>query len=305
MRTGPDGTFHFDQLNPDDKAGLWARAGDATSNGTIVVKPSHGKVTLTVDPKNAVRLRGLATDGGGQRIAGAKVSLWWTRACPPAKEGRTMMWTSSVQETYTTSENGLFVFRNLWPEDRYHVVVEARGHNNGESPKLTAKVGETHDLGKIVLINTDARIAGRVVGSDGRPIVGAEVFNRGDAPGPVAKSTDSQGRFRLDGMLPGNRFVFVRKEGYRFTGVKSQSESDGMMITLLKITEPPPAWKPGTTASRDEERAFAKEVLKRIWQKYGSKAENNGAFRYIRDIAAIDPDLAQQWSAEKGHGSSP
>jgi hypothetical protein len=130
-----------------------------------------------------------------------------------------------------------------------------------------------------------------------------EVFNRGDALGPVAKSTDSQGRFRLDGMLPGNRFVFVRKEGYRFTGVKSQSESDGMMITLLKITEPPPAWKPGTTASRDEERAFAKEVLNRIWQKYGSKAENNGAFRYIRDIAAIDPDLAQQWSAEKGHGS--
>jgi Carboxypeptidase regulatory-like domain len=250
MRTGPDGTFHFDQLNPDDKTRLWARAGDATSNGTIVVKPSHGKVTLTVDPKNAVRLRGLATDGGGQRIAGAKVSLRWTRACPPAKEGRTMMWTSSVQETYTTSENGLFVFRNLWPEDRYHVVVEARGHNNGESPKLTAKVGETHDLGKIVLINTDARIAGRVVGSDGRPIVGAEVFNRGDAPGPVAKSTDSQGRFRLDGMLPGNRFVFDRKEGYRFTGVKSQGESDGMWFSEDDLRRDPESGE--TTGARGD-----------------------------------------------------
>ena len=117
-----------------------------------------------------------------------------------------------MQETYTTGENGLFVFRRLWPEDSYNVVVEARGHNKGESSELTGKAGETHDLGKIVLINTDAYLAGRVVGSDGQPIVGAEVFNRGDAPGPVATSTDSQGRFRLEGMLPGNP-VCLRPQG--------------------------------------------------------------------------------------------
>ena len=212
-----------------------------------------------------------------------------------------MMATSSALETYTTGENGLFVFHRLWPEDSYNVVVEARGHNKGESSPMTGKLGETHDLGKIVLIKTDAYLAGRVVGSDGRPIVGAEVFNRGDAPGPVAKATDSQGRFRLDGMLPGTRFVFVRKEGYRFTGVKNQGNTDGMTITLLKATEPPPAWKPVTTTGREEERAFAKQVLIRIWQKYGSNADNNGAFSCIRAMAEIDPDLAMQWSAEKGH----
>jgi RNA polymerase sigma factor (sigma-70 family) len=301
MKTGPDGTFHLAQLDPNDKVGLWARAGDATTNGTIITQPSQGKVTLTVDPKYTVRLRGLVTNSGGQRIAGAKVTLWWTRWCPPGKEGRPMMASSSVQGTYTTSENGLFVFRNLWPGDRYNVVVEARAHNKGESSKITAKLGETHDLGKIVLINTDASIAGRVVGSDGQPIVGAEVFNRGDAPGPVAKSTDSQGQFRLDGMLPGPRFVFVRKEGYRFTGVKNQGESDNMTITLKKSTEPPPAWKSAATASRDDERAFARQVLTRVWQKYGSNSDNNGAFSCIRALAAIDPDLASQWSAEKGH----
>ena len=135
MRTGLDGTFHLDQLDPDDKAGLWARAGDATTNGTIVARPRDGKVTLTVDPKYTVRLRGLVTDSSGQRIAGAKVSLWWTRWYPPGKEGRPTMASSSVQETYTTGENGLFVFRGLWPEDRYNVVVEARGHNKGESSR--------------------------------------------------------------------------------------------------------------------------------------------------------------------------
>ena len=42
--------------------------------------------------------------------------------------------TGSVQETYTTSENGLFVFRRLWPEDSYNVVVEARGHERRVIP---------------------------------------------------------------------------------------------------------------------------------------------------------------------------
>jgi RNA polymerase sigma factor (sigma-70 family) len=132
MRTGSDGNFHLDQLDPNDNVGLWARAGDATTNGTAITRPSQGKVTLTVDPKYTVRLRGLVTDSGGQRIAGAKVSLWWTHWYPSGKEGRPMGAISTVHDTYTTTENGLFVFRNLWPGDRYNVVVEARGHNKGE-----------------------------------------------------------------------------------------------------------------------------------------------------------------------------
>jgi hypothetical protein len=301
MRTGADGTFRLEQLDPNDNVGFWARAGDATTNSTVVARAMQGKVTLTVDPKYAVRLRGLVTDSGGKRIAGAKVSLWWTHWYPPEKNGRSMMASSHVQDTYTTDANGLFVFRRLWPGDSYNVVVEAKGHNKGETSELEGKPGETHDLGKIVLINTDAVLAGRVVGSDGRPIAGAEVFNRGDAPEPVTKTTDSQGRFRLDGMLPGTRFVFVRKDGYRFTGVKNEGNTEGITITLLKTTEPPPAWKPGQTATLEEQRDFAKQILIRIWQKYGSNADNNGAFSCIRAMAEIDPDHAMQWSAEKDH----
>ncbi len=68
LRTGPDGAFHFDQVDPDDKVSLWARAGDATTNGSVVVRPRElkGKVTLTIDPKYTVRIRGLVTDGRGK-----------------------------------------------------------------------------------------------------------------------------------------------------------------------------------------------------------------------------------------------
>ncbi len=70
---------------------------------------------------------------------------------------------------------------------------------------------------------------------------------------------------------------------------------------MLEDSEPPPAWKPVATATREEERAFAKHVLMRVWEKYGSNADNNGAFSCIEAMAAIDPELAMQWSASKGH----
>jgi hypothetical protein len=41
--------------------------------------------------------------------------------------------------------------------------------------------------------------------------------------------------------------------------------------------------------------------LTRLWEKYGEKANQNGAFVCILDMARIDPELALQWSAELGH----
>ncbi len=133
------------------------------------------------------------------------------------------------------------------------------------------------------------------------PIVGAAVFNRGDSPEPIATSSDPDGRYRLEGLLPGTRFVFVRKEGYRFTGVRTDGDTDGLTITLLKSTEPPPAWRPTAAPTRDEQREFVRQLLIRTWEKYGADAENNGAFNCIWDMAEIDADLARQWSADKGH----
>src|SRR5262249_33488999 len=84
IRTAPDGSFHLDQLDPDHLVSLWARAGDATTDGTISVRPREvkGKLRLTVDAKHALRIRGLATDNAGKRIAGAEVTLRWYRPFP-------------------------------------------------------------------------------------------------------------------------------------------------------------------------------------------------------------------------------
>ena len=302
--TGPGGTFHIDQLEPDDAVSLHARAGGATTDGAIVVETGAAndrrKITLTLDTAHACRIRGLVTDLTGKRIAGAQMMLRWHRSYV-SKKPNSASGIGSPIAMYTTTDNGLFVFRDLWPGDRYSIVIEARGHARIETPELTGKAGETLDAGKIVLANTSGYLAGRVIGSDGKPIAGANIFNHGDAPQPVATASDSQGRFRLEGVFPGRKYAFIRKEGYRFKGIKADQDADGLTITLKKTSEPPTRWKPGSASSYEDQVAFARGVLIRLWEKYGADPEKTGASQCIDDMALIDAKLALEWSLQHGH----
>ena len=78
-----------------------------------------------------------------------------------------------------------------------------------------------------------------------------------------------------------------------------------MSVTLKKTSEPPPEWKPARTASFDQERAFAKRMLIRLWEKYGAKVNDNDRLECTLAMASIDLPLALTWSAElaQEHGS--
>ena len=73
-RTGPGGTFHLNQLDPDAPFSLWARTMVATTDGAVTVRPREvaGKLTLTIDPKFACQIRGVATDANGNRTLGGQ-----------------------------------------------------------------------------------------------------------------------------------------------------------------------------------------------------------------------------------------
>ena len=301
IRTGPDGTFHYDQIDPDRKLALGPhRRRDDQRDGRGPAQGGQGQAHAH-DRSEGTSADSRHGDRQHRQAHRRRHGHALVESLAPHRERSTDAPAQNVLETYTTGESGEFDFRGLWPDLRYNIVIEARGHNKAESPRLTGKAGETHNIGKLVLVNTAGHLAGRVVGSDGRPIAGAAVFNRGDSPEPVATSTDAQGRFRLEGMFPGTRYVFVRKEGYRFTGTRLDGDADDLTITLRESGAPPPAWKPGPSSTFDEQRAFAKGVLIRLWEKYGANADNPGAFRCIDDMATIDPDLAMRWSAGKGH----
>ncbi|MFO0889601.1 MAG: carboxypeptidase-like regulatory domain-containing protein [Isosphaeraceae bacterium] len=156
--------------------------------------------------------------------------------------------------------------------------------------------GLNKGLGRIKLAGTGGHLAGTVVGSDGRPVADAEVFNRGNGLEPVSTRTDSQGRFRLEKLFPGRKSAFARKQGHRFTTVLSEGDRDDLTIRLLRTDEPPPAWKPEAGPSADEQQALARRILTRLWEEVGggrttSRSEELAVHPGAPPMARIDPAL--------------
>jgi RNA polymerase sigma factor (sigma-70 family) len=81
VRTGRDGRFHFEQLDPNDRLSIWAGTKLATTDGAIVVRPKEikEKLKVTIAAKSTFRIRGKVADASGKPIAGAKVTLWCYR----------------------------------------------------------------------------------------------------------------------------------------------------------------------------------------------------------------------------------
>ena len=56
IRTGPGGTFHLEQLDPDDTLPLRPRTKEATTDGTIVIRPRTVAGKLAAHDRSEVRL---------------------------------------------------------------------------------------------------------------------------------------------------------------------------------------------------------------------------------------------------------
>lgn len=324
---GTDGSFWLEQLDPTDKVPVRARTADATTDGAIVIRPSElnppGKLTVTVGPQFAARLTGRVVDQRGKPVTNAPISVLWNRSLVSEKAMKGMG-LGSLLDQVRTGPDGRFRTAALWPGDSYHVTVDVKPYAKSETPQAKLSAGEVRDVGTIALVETSAAVAGRVVGSDGKPIAGAEVFNRGDGPRPVSTRTGPDGRFRLEGLFAGSKFafarrdgfrygrladalkiaqrkyVFVRKDGYRFAGVAVDGEPQDVTIRLLKHEETPTPWKPRTGDSYEDQKSLAKRTLERTWERLGDGVNQRG-WVLARQMTLIDADQAAAWSAQHGN----
>ena len=191
----------------------------ATTDGRVTVRPRNiaGKLTLTIDPKFACQIRGMATDGNGNRIPGANVKLWWGRPYASQTGNKLRRVPSPISALIRDQRERLVrVPRPL-------AGVRIRGRGRGRRV-ITSRIcstimgqsGETHDVGKIVLFNTTRRLVGRVVGSDGRPVSDAVVFNRGDSRETAATSTDARGAVPARVALAGNKVCLYSQRRISF-----------------------------------------------------------------------------------------
>lgn len=311
VRTNPDGTFKVRQVDPGSRLGIRARhePTGAVTNGVVTVKISEqeGPFRITIDPKFAFRLHGRVADRAGKPIEGAKVRLK-CRMRMPSPDRRSGNWPNRTWHTFTTDSTGRFESGTLVPGDWYSLSVSARGFAPFDTDELVGAMGLSRGLGTIKLAGTSGFVAGRVLDSAGKPLPDVTVFNRGNCLEKVTARTDEQGRFRLEGFLPGHRYVFAVKDGYRFTGTLVDGDRSDLTVRLLRRDEPPPAWKPTPAAgvTPEADRALARRILIRLWDvssKWGGPARPDIRRQLLLCMVGADPALALEWSKQEGEES--
>lgn len=205
LRTGADGTFRFGELTPGETYVVAAKkeglAPVLVDEVRAVSEASEPPLELVLEPGSAVF--GVVLDPRGRPLEGVDVQL----VRETSEGSRT---SQSISGSMKSRADGDWRFEDV-PAGRFVVrapLAQASRPADGESVELE----EGRELGPIRLIReAEAKIDGRVVTSDGRPVarakvvaeVSADASERYGASRSVTQTTDAAGRFRLEGLPPG------------------------------------------------------------------------------------------------------
>lgn len=259
IRSDAVGKFTVKKISPKKTLIVRVRTKTAMAEPMNVV-PADLKEPLrvVVDEKGAFTLRATVVDEAGKPI-------------PQADVGLTSHWSwgggglSFQSHTCKTDEAGKFEFGGLWPGDGYTIRVSLKGYEKVGTPQVNAKPGEVHDFGRLVLFAASGAVAGVVLDSSSQPVANVRVFNSGDGPEPIETTTDGSGKFRLEGFRRGRVFLFADKDGYRFTALRTTTDSSDAVMKLLRSAEPVPPLSISPQASiSDAEKQCARALLEKL-----------------------------------------
>ncbi|QJW99975.1 carboxypeptidase-like regulatory domain-containing protein [Frigoriglobus tundricola] len=280
-----DGRFAVENLDPDDT--VWPRVhlGKAANVPEIFeLEKTTGPVTLEISEATAARFTGRVVDRHGKAVAGAKVRL--------------NCWVGNVVgsvTTTTTDADGRYAFAGLWSRDRYDVYVTAKGYAEGTAKERIGEAGEVQAFADVRLVRANLAVSGTVVGPDGKPVAGVELFSV-DGPSRLATASGADGRFTLTGFYEGGAFLFARGAGYRLAAVPVFPEKpDRVTVSLVRADAPPaPAGVSAEHAAQLE--ALARHVLALVWDNHEALGSGGAAVEFM---ARIDPATAKKWRDEE------
>lgn len=210
--------------------------------------------------------------------------------------------------TASVGHDGTFVL--TLPAGVWHLRVEHRGAVVAIGP-VTVVDGRTSEvlatLGGVVPIVTieapseaatpiDAPVArlpveGRVLDEDGRPVVGARIYVRGEA---IEAVTGDDGAFRFD-VPPGSRDLSVVRSGYANRSLRVEV-GDGMAPLEIRLVEAGARLAAfdvraprieGSTAGLLQERRTAASIGETLGAEQMSKAGDSDAASAIRRVTGL------------------
>lgn len=179
---------------------------------------------LRLELEVASRLRGQVVDEDGAGVGGARVGVY-TEPVTPGELGVAAP-SAEVSKSTTTDGHGVFVFDEL-PAVKAFVEVSAAGFQ--PTPPRSVEIpagGAAEDL-RFVL-KRGAVVEGRVTSGGGEPVAGARI-----RLGQWVASTDVDGVYRMEGVVPGRHHLFAGHLEYELRGKTVQVEPGVNVFNLV------------------------------------------------------------------------
>ncbi len=239
----PDGTFALERLWEGEFAVTIEAEGFATSRPRGFSLPiATGTPALEIVLAPFAGLSGRVVSPAGEPVAGAKVS-----AARPARSGLDVMLVEAVPPaSVLANARGEFAFTQLDPGE---FVLSATGPQwvVSEGLPLELQPGEAQ-IGLVIALRMGARLTGEVLDALGEPIAERSVSAKPKEVSTRARfmsfesgeeeaTTDANGWFEFEGLVPGEAVVSLRPTAEEMEGVGGEDWWRVMQGTLRETVE--------------------------------------------------------------------
>jgi hypothetical protein len=290
--TDERGEFVLGSIAPGVELRVSARAGFVADSPSETVTAGNGvAVTLRLKKHPTLALSGRVLGPDGRPMTGVAVRILIRASNQNFDRGSEFTF---PDKEVATGPDGTFKTPAEVPVgNSYRVEVRAPGMELAESPWIGSPNVEFPDLALRRGPRPPRAVTGRVVDTAGKPVAGAEVSQSGDSIPKTRDSTDADGRFKVPGIPASPAFLFVHKEGYRWTGRRVDPSDKAVDFVVTRADEPPPvSLKPAPSPiSRAEERAIARDLLAPVWKALRAGPDNAwDRMKVQQAMALIDPE---------------
>jgi Carboxypeptidase regulatory-like domain len=258
-------------------------------------RPGNDRITLKVG--RPARLAGSVSNASGQPVANLPVEvaveiLDYRRSNPnedPKPTGMGPLIHFDSGPIRTGADGSFQTPLQLMTGWSYRISIRGEGAPIVGSDWLTAKTEVTTVPPLRLPFQQRRKLIGLVHDHQGQPVAGARVFLPSGEP---ATTTNAEGRFLLEGILPAKTYILVQAEGFRlqgWPGVPAQ-EPQERTITLTRLSESPDRALASLPAPipMEESRALARRVLEPYLQAALEKGDDNSRFSCLSLLSRID-----------------